>query len=68
MNKLDKIQDFTKWEKSKRKINQLLKENDISTIVMMEFYNEYIKSPYNEVAISLFDLAFNNWYNKNMKG
>lgn len=68
MNKLDISQDITRWEKSKEKINQLLKEDDISTVIMMEFYNKYIRSHYNEVARSLFDLSFNNWYEKNMKG
>ncbi len=68
MNKLDISQDITRWEKSKEKINQLLKEDDISTVIMMELYKKYIKSHYNEVARSLFDLSFNRWYEKNMKG
>ena len=68
MNKLDISQDITRWEKSKEKINQLLKEDDISTVTMMEFYNLYIRSPYDDVAVALFDLCFNNWYEKNMKG
>ena len=68
MNKLEINQDITRWEQSKPKINQLLKEDDISTVTMMEFYKLYIKSPYDQVASSLFNLSFDNWYNQNMKG
>lgn len=68
MNKLEINQDTTKWEKSKKKIEQLLKEDDISTITMMEFYKLYIQSPYDQVASSLFELSFDSWYKQNMKG
>lgn len=68
MNKLEINQDTTKWEKSKKKIEQLLKEDDISTITMMEFYKLYIQSPYDQVVSSLFELSFDSWYKQNMKG
>lgn len=65
MNKIN-IETKNKWEESKKKINKLLKEKDISTITMMEFYKIYIDSPYNEVASTLFEMSFNSWYKKYM--
>lgn len=62
------VNEDKKWEASKPKINQLLEKEDISTITMMEFYKLYIQSPYDQVASSLFELSFDSWYNKNMKG
>lgn len=57
-----------KWENSKRKINQLVLKEDISTLKMMQFYKLYISSPFDVVAKTLFEHSFNEWYNKNMKG
>ncbi len=57
-----------KWEKSKKKINQLLETKDKSTVNMLKFYKLYINSPYDRTAMNLFELAFSSWYKEKMEG
>ncbi len=57
-----------KWEKSIKKISQLLEANDKSTINMFKFYKLYIRSPFDKTALDLFEIAFNGWYKEKMEG